>query len=110
MALALLLRAPGLPTSSLAIPGEGWVPICSGGEIVLIYVGDGPPPVGDHPAKAHGQPCTAFGLSHFAPSDPGGPSLPHVARATPRPAPDVSASASNPAIAFRSRAPPFPSV
>lgn len=110
MALALMLRAPGLPTSAFAAPGEGWIPICSGGGVVLVYVGDDAPPDGEAPVKSQTQPCAAFGLNHIAPPDKGWAALSLPPPAPPRLFLACALSASRPAAPFRSRAPPFPSV
>jgi hypothetical protein len=103
MALALLLlgRLMALPAAQAAAP-EGSVPICMGGEIVLLALDD-PAPAGEAPAE----PCPWLGQPppHALPQ-PAALPLPRAGTAERLPLPERAAPVLPPVRVHGARAPP----
>jgi hypothetical protein len=102
LALLLLGRLMALPAAQAAAP-EGSVPICMGGEIVLLAL-DGPAPAGEAPAE----PCPWLGQTppHALPQ-PAALPLPRAGTAERPPLPGRAAPVLPPSRVHGARAPPW---
>ncbi|QIE56893.1 hypothetical protein G5B40_16485 [Pikeienuella piscinae] len=107
--LALLLSFRAFAPAAIAAPAEGYVPICTGGEIVYVAVNElagsaeNAPTTKTAPADA---PCPWFGLNHATLEALAGAPPPIALPAPPAP-PHVAPTPLHVATtAFRPRAPP----
>ncbi len=105
LALLMAVRAPLAPMVNGGAPGDGWIPICSGGILDYVYVGDGAPASPEPGDEDHRQICPIVGFAD-ALTAPVTTFLSASLAAEPAPpASDAVAPPSTPR-AFRSRAPP----
>lgn len=107
--LALLLSFRVVAPGVIAAPAEGYVPICTGGEIVYVALSGLTGSTEDAPAPQTAPPdapCPWFGLNHVALAAPAGalPPIPPQALSAPtRATPALLRAATT---AFRPRGPP----